>query len=171
MKLLIVLIFFINSIFATIFDIETYEANFKQTITNNSAKEILYKGKIYLTNTNKVLWRYQEPIVKDVYINNNQVIIDEPELEQAIISTVDDDLNLLKILKESKKIDKKTYINSINDIKYTIKTYQDSLKAIFYTDEIGNKVKIIFTDEKINETIDNQIFEFNYPSHYDIIRK
>ena len=103
MKLLIVHIFFITSIFATIFDIETYEANFKQTITNNSAKEILYKGKIYLTNTNKVLWRYQEPIVKDVYINNNQVIIDEPELEQAIISTVDDDLNLLKLLKESKK--------------------------------------------------------------------
>ena len=98
MKLLINLIVLNLSLFANIFDVKSFQADFKQTITNNSSKQILYSGKIYIKDTNKVLWSYKEPIVKNVFINKNKLIIDEPELEQAIISNINDDLNLVKIL-------------------------------------------------------------------------
>ena len=171
MRILITLLSLYALLFANIFDIKSYEANFKQTITNNSNKEILYKGKIYFKNNGNILWSYTEPIIKNVFINKNKVIIDEPELEQAIISNMDDDLNLIKILKESKKINNNTYENTINEITYTIKTYKNNLNAIFYKDEIENKVKIIFSNEKVNQNIDDKIFQFSYSDYYDIIRK
>jgi len=171
MKLLIILIVFNLSLFANIFNVKSFQADFKQTITNNSSKQILYTGKIYLKDTNKVLWSYKEPIIKNVIINKNILIVDEPELEQAIVSNINDDLNLVKILRESKKINNDTYTNTINNIKYTIKTYQDKLNAVFYTDDIGNSVKIVFSNEIINKNINDDIFEFKFPVNYDIIRK
>ena len=170
MKVLISIIIFITVSFANIFDIKTYQGTFKQTVTNNSNKEILYTGELYFNSTGHILWKYFNPN-KNVYINKNKVIIDEPELEQAIISTIDIDLNLIKILKQSKKIDDKTYTNTINDITYTIKVYEDMLQAIFYTDELNNKIKIVFSNGKINKTIKSDIFKFNAPDYYDIIRK
>jgi outer membrane lipoprotein carrier protein len=171
MKLLIIALFCFTFLQASLLENKSYEATFKQTITNNSSKEILYVGKLYYTNNGNILWAYKEPIVKNVYINKNKVIIDEPELEQAIVSQIDDKLNLVKILNESKQIDKKTFQNTINNVIYTIKTYKNNLKAIFYTDEIGNIVKITFQNEKINHEINPNIFNFNPPLHYDIIRK
>ena len=169
MKTLFLLISITIISFANIFDITNLKADFKQTIKNNSSSNISYKGTIVL-NENNILWHYNEPI-KNVYISNSKVIIDEPELEQAIISNIDEELNLLNILKESKKIDNKTYENTLNNIVYTIKIHEEKLQAIFYTDELENKVSIIFTNVKVNTKVDNSIFVFNAPSYYDIIRK
>ena len=171
MRILIIASILYINIFANIFDIKSYEAQFKQTVTNNSNKELLYKGNIYFRNDGNILWQYVEPIVKNVYINKNEIIIDEPELEQAIISKINNEMNLISILKESKKIDNNTYENTINNIKYTIKTYDSKLKAIFYNDEIGNEVKIVFDNVKIDKTINDKKFIFLYPEYYDIIRK
>jgi len=171
MKVLISIISLSIYFYANIFDVNTYQAKFKQTVTNNSQQEILYKGELYLKSNGNVLWKYQDPLIKNVYISNSKVIIDEPELEQAIISDINDDINLLNILKESMKIDKSTYTNTINEVKYTIKVQGNDLKAIFYTDEIGNNIKIVFTQAIVNENIADETFTFIAPVHYDIIRK
>jgi outer membrane lipoprotein carrier protein len=170
MKVLISVIIFITISFANIFDIKTYQGDFTQTITNNSNKEITYKGRLYFNSNGNILWRYYNPN-KNVFINQKEIIIDEPELEQVIISTINTDSNLIKILKQSKKIDNKTYTNKINNINYTIKTYENMLQAIFYTDELNNKIKIVFKNGKINKNIKKNIFVFNLPANYDIIRK
>ena len=169
MKIIFIMINIYIISFANIFDITNLQANFTQTIKNNSSSIISYKGTITF-NKNNILWHYNEP-EKNVYISSSRIIIDEPELEQAIISNINEELNLISMLKESKKINNTTYENTLNNIVYTIKIYKNKLQAIFYTDELGNKVSIIFTNVKININIDNSIFIFNAPSHYDIIRK
>jgi outer membrane lipoprotein carrier protein len=169
MKTLFLLLIISIISFANIFDIQNFKADFTQTIKNNSSNTISYKGNIVF-DTNNILWHYNEP-VKNVYISNSKVIIDEPELEQAIISNINEELNLISMLKESKKIDKNTYKNTLNNIIYTIKIYNNTLQAIFYTDELDNKVSIIFSNVKINTKVDKSIFIFNPPSYYDIIRK
>ena len=50
-------------------DLTSYQASFKQSIINNSGKEILYNGNIYIKEPSQILWRYTKPIEKDVYIN------------------------------------------------------------------------------------------------------
>ena len=169
MKVLISIIIFISTGFANIFDIQNLKADFTQTIKNNSSNTISYKGNIVFNKKN-ILWHYDEPI-KNVYITNSKIIIDEPELEQAIISKIDEELNLLNILKESRKIDDTTYENTINNIIYTIKINNNNLQSILYKDELDNDVSIEFLNVKTNIFINKDIFVFNPPSYYDIIRK
>jgi len=169
MKILFLLFNIYIISFANIFDIQNLSANFTQSIKNNSNNTISYKGNI-IFNTKNILWHYNNPL-KNVYISSSQVIIDEPELEQAIISHINEELNLINILKKSKKINDTTYENTLNNIVYTIKIYQNKLQAIFYKDELENNVSIIFSDVKVNTNIDIKVFNFNPPSYYDIIRK
>ena len=79
----ILVLFYANA--SELKDIKSYQASFTQSIVNSSNKEILYNGTIYIKQPSDVLWKYTDPIEKNVYILANQVIIIEPDLEQVII--------------------------------------------------------------------------------------
>ncbi len=170
MKALTLIFVFINLLFASDnisnsnfkkSKIQTYKANFTQTVTNPSNKIIEYTGKIYIKQPKKMLWQYKDPIIKDVYMNNTIVIINEPELEQAIFTNLTDEINLIELLNNPDKINDK--------YKLTFKNRQ--LLQIQYQDEMENNIKISFTKIKLNEKISDQIFQFVSPLGYDIIRK
>jgi len=144
---------------------------FTQTITNSSNSKIIYNGNLYIDNNSNILWRYTKPIRKDVYINDLNVMIVEPELEQVITSKISEELNLFNILNSSKKIDNQTYQNKVNNIKYTIIVKNKILTTIKYTDEIDNKVNISFTNTSNDIQLDESLFTFDIPKYYDIIRK
>jgi len=180
MKLLISCIVFVfllfsesyaNSNQSDIKNINTYEAFFTQSIINSSGKEILYKGKIYIKQPSQMLWKYNNPIEKFVHINNKDVTIIEPDLEQAIMSRLEKEINIIKLLKDSTKIDDNTYKSTLYDKVYTIKIINNKLTQIKYIDELDNKITIDFKDIKQNETIKSDIFKFNIPYDFDIIRK
>lgn len=165
---------FFLSLFASanVFDsLKSFKANFVQTITNSSGKSIEYKGKLFISEPSKILWQYKTPIIKNVYVINAFAIVDEPELEQAIFTKLENDLNLLKIIKTSKKIKENVYETFINNIKYQIFLENKKISKITYTDELENEVSIEFLEIKQNEKIDENIFKFSPPSSYDIIRK
>jgi len=172
MKILILLFLSFFKIFANnIQNIDTYEATFSQTIINNSQKEIHYSGKLYIQQPHKILWQYKDPIEKFVYINDDIVTIIEPELEQAIVSTLNEEINLLKLIKDAKKIDKTHYVSSLYGIDYHITIEDNKLTNIKYTDDIDNTIIIDFSNIKQNEKIDKKVFRLRIPSYYDIIRK
>ena len=180
MKLLIsyivVVFLFISESYAgssnnNIKNINTYEASFIQSIVNSSGKEILYKGKIYIQQPSQMLWKYNNPIEKFVHINNKDVTIIEPDLEQAIISRLEKEINIIKLLKDSIKIDETTYKSSLYDKIYTIRIINNNLTQIKYVDDLDNKITIDFKDIKQNETIPHDIFKFQIPYDFDIIRK
>ena len=51
----------------------------------SSSDIITYQGEVFIKNSGQILWKYKTPVVKNVYIDNNMAIVDEPELEQAIL--------------------------------------------------------------------------------------
>ncbi len=169
-----ILILFMSTIYIFGLDfssIKTFEAKFVQTIVNPSGKVLKYNGDIFILKPNNILWKYKTPIVKNVYINGNFVIIDEPELEQAIYTRTDQEINLFDMLNNAKLIEENHYITELNNIKYNIYTKENKIDHISYVDTLENKVNIVFTDAIYNQHIDDKLFVFNAPQEYDIIRK
>jgi len=172
MKSLIVLLLIVFNLIA--FDkIGSFQANFRQIITNKNGKNVKYSGEIYfkLGKNQKILWIYNKPILKKIYIINTKVTIIEPELEQVIITKLDTNYNLIKILKKAKKIDKNLYEARIGNLIYKIRLINKKIDIIEFNDELGNHNKINFINVNQNIKIKDKIFEFNIPYEYDVINK
>ena len=154
-------------------DLDSFKASFSQLITSSSQNIIEYKGEVFIKKSGKILWQYKTPVVKNVYINDSFAVVDEPELEQAIFTELDSEINIIKLLNTSKKIDDNTYNTNIDDVDYLIKTSKsnDKIEFINYKDKLENKVEIKFSNVIQNGEISDDIFKFTIPEHYDIIRK
>jgi len=171
MKVLIISLFLSYALFGNILDFKTISTNFKQIVKNKSGNEAIYKGELKIKGSDKILWSYKTPVKKNVFINKNQVIIDEPELEQAITSSLNDELNMVKIINNSKKVSQNSYENNLEDTKYTIIIENNILKSVSYKDELDNKVMILFTNFQKDVAISDSIFQFTIPKNYDVIKK
>ena len=172
-KLIFMLMFmFYSTLFASnIEDMKTFEAKFTQTIINSSNKKIEYTGKIFIKEPSKIVWKYESPIIKNVYISKNFAIIDEPELEQAIFTSLKKEINIVKLLKNAKEIKTNVYLTTMYDTDYTITLENKRIKSIKYKDELENSINILFTNILQNHEIDESNFKFKPPAGYDIIRK
>jgi outer membrane lipoprotein carrier protein len=152
-------------------NITTFEANFTQTITNLSGNKVSYAGVLHIQEPNLIRWQYIKPIKKFVYIKKNIITIIEPELEQAIVTQFDKEINILNLLKTSQKISNEIYISTFNNRKYTLTLNNKLLEKISYKDALENTINIYFKNIKQNHTIHKNIFIFYIPSYYDIIKK
>lgn len=111
-KIFIGLIFLaISSIASTdIRNLDSFEAKFTQIITSNSKNVIEYKGEVFIKKSGKILWKYKTPVTKNVYIDGNFAVVDEPELEQAILTQLESEIDIIKLLNSSKKVDNNTFL-------------------------------------------------------------
>jgi len=176
-KILLLCLLSVSSMFSSVIasnnleNLKSFKANFIQKIANESNKVIKYEGEVFIKNNGRVLWKYQTPIIKNVYIINNIVIVDEPELEQAIYTTLEDNIDMIKLLKEAKKVAQNKYETKLYNTLYTIKTKEDKIESLSYTDELENKVLISFENIEQNIELNDSIFNFLAPKDYDIIKK
>jgi len=172
-RFILVTTIFVSSVFASINfeELKTFKSEFTQLVINESGKTISYKGEVFIKNNGKVLWKYKTPIVKNVYLIDDLVIVDEPELEQAIYTKLEKEINMLKLMKEANKIDKDLYKANLYNTNYFITIKDDKIKSLSYQDELSNKISINFSDPEQNVEIKDQIFIFLAPKHYDIIEK
>ena len=152
-------------------NLKSFEADFTQTIHNSSGQQIVYKGHLYIKEPSKILWQYKDPIIKNVYVINQVAIIDEPELEQAVIAKLENELDFIKILKSAKRYNKMIYRATIQGVVYELILRDSKIKYIKYQDELQNMVTLSFDSVKQNEPIKDELFNFNPPEYYDIIRK
>ncbi len=172
MKIFLTALLSVNLLFALDFrDKTSFEASFEQSIVNSSNSEILYGGKLFIKEPSQVLWRYETPIQKDVYINDTEVVIIEPELEQVIVSRLQKELNILKLLNDAKKINENKYEADLYDTKYFLEIKDNELEKISYKDELDNSVTISFKNIRSNHQIPNEVFKYTIPNDYDILRK
>lgn len=169
----ILLIFIFKlSLFGFSFEkIDTFQANFSQSITNHSGTQIQYTGKVFIKKPLKILWRYSDPIEKDVFLINNHVTIIEPDLEQVIISTLQNEIHILDILRNGEKIDENTYKSIVYNKPYIFSIKNNQLSKIEYKDDVDNKVIITFTNIAQNQQINDALYKYDIPNEYDIIRK
>ncbi|BFU78752.1 LolA-like outer membrane lipoprotein chaperone [Arcobacter sp. 15-2] len=152
-------------------NIKTLETDFIQTIQNPSGTKVYYEGKLYIKEPNLIKWEYKKPFQKYVYIKKYTITIIEPELEQAIMTKTDKEINILALLKKAKKISQNLYTSRFNNIDFNLTLHNNRLKNISYKDELENSVLIEFTQVQQNHNIEDKIFKFRIPNHYDLIKK
>lgn len=169
MKLFTTFLLTCSVLFAGIFDFETISSEFKQTITNEENSKIVYTGSFYATTEAKALWIYKSPIDKKIYFSQKQVVIIEPELEQVIITNLQNTPNLTEILKSAKNVGNNTYETSYADIKYVIHVENGEMKRITYNDKLENKVTIELFNQTLNTVLDNQLFRPTIPKDFDVV--
>ena len=80
------------SLFADFDKISSFRANFIQNVTNPNNKVVSYSGEVIAKAPYYMLWIYQSPIEKNIYLNKDFVIVDEPMLEQALFSKLKDEV-------------------------------------------------------------------------------
>jgi outer membrane lipoprotein carrier protein len=155
--------------YADLQSISSIEADFSQTIVDDHNKTLVYKGHLFASKPQYALWQYTQPVKKEIYLYNDRVTIIEPELEQAIIKHLQNQLNFFTLIKQAKQIDKHHYVTFMKDKKIFITLNKDKIESIHYKDEFENDVTLIFTNEIINKAIPQNIFEAKIPIDFDII--
>lgn len=172
-RFLIVTMILFSNIFASsqLEKLESFEADFVQLVMNETNKTIEYKGKVFIKSSGKVLWEYQTPIIKNVFVIDNVAIVDEPELEQVIYTTLENSIDIVKLLKDAKKVEENRYETNLYKVKYIISLENDKIKSLSYVDQLENKILITFLNSKQNSDISDDIFKFIPPEHYDIIKQ
>lgn len=172
-KLLIFTMILFSNIFAStqLEKLKSFEADFVQLVMNETNKTIEYKGKVFIKNNGKVLWKYETPIIKNVFVIENIAIIDEPELEQAIYTTLENSVDIVRLLKDAKKVDENRYETELYKVKYIIFLENNKIKSLSYKDQLENKIMITFSKQKQNAEISEDLFKFIPPDFYDIIKK
>jgi len=158
------------SVFASINNITSFDADFTQEITDDKSKVLTYNGHIVASKPQNALWKYFSPIEKSVYITRFEITIVEPEIEQVIIRKVSNDFDFFKMIKNAKKVKKDMYRANYKDTMFTISTKDDVIVSISYLDNFENIVKITFSKQKQNLKIDRNIYRAKFPLDYDIVR-
>ena len=170
MRYIFTLLLFYTQVFASLNNINTFEADFIQTITDDKKKELHYSGHLIASKPQNAKWTYIAPIEKIIYINRFQATVVEPEIEQVIKRKIQNNFDFFKMMRKAKKIDKNIYLAKYNGNSFTIEITKEVLMSISYLDQFENSIKIIFKNQKINQKIDKNLFIPKYPLSFDIIR-
>ncbi|MDT8339162.1 MAG: LolA-like outer membrane lipoprotein chaperone, partial [Sulfurimonas sp.] len=141
MKKLLLATFISVQLFASLQELTSFEADFAQSITDEKDKVLTYNGRIVALKPQNARWSYIEPVKKDVFINDFQVTIVEPEIEQVIIKRIESNFDFFKIVSGAKKIDQNTYVAFYRETKFTIVKNGAFIESISYLDEFENRVK------------------------------
>ena len=171
LKYLIIFGFLLSIASASILDLNSFEANFKQIVTDDKGKQLIYKGTLKALQPQFAFWKYIQPITKNIYLTSHIITIIEPEIEQVIIKSIPASFDFFKMIQNAKKISKNKYTTHINDMLYTITIEKEKIKSIMYHDEFDNKVEIIFDKQFTDRNISKEIFYPLIPKEYDIVRE
>lgn len=172
MKIIAILFCLSSILFAgSLEGFKTIQSDFTQNVTNDQNKTIHYEGKFYATKNKKALWVYHKPVAKKIYFNDTKVVIVEPELEQAIITTLENTPNIAQLMREAKEIAPNRYQTTFMETTYTINATQNSIKSVVYKDKLDNHVEILFGEQSTNLFLDDTLFTPEIPAGYDRIRQ
>lgn len=171
MRFLTLLLTSILSLYAFNTDLRQFEADFEQRITDEDNQTLIYRGHVWADRSNLARWRYDTPVVKEIYIQHATVVILEPDLEQAIVRPLDREIDFLSILAQAKRVDDTLYTAYYASQTYTIHLdNEQNLDAIRYRDGFENRIELRFSHQKRNEPIDSEIFKVDIPADFDVIR-
>jgi outer membrane lipoprotein carrier protein len=185
-KILFILLLTLN-IGASIVLPNNFLADFEQTITNDKGKKINYKGTVVFKQEKEILiaengteqefvskffkWNYNKPTHKEVCSDGIEIIVIDHDLEQVSKYLIDDGLDLEEVLKVAKQISNRDYKAVYKEVEYLITlNSKGELEKIFYTDNLDNRVKIVFKNMRYNvANFNDKYLECDIPKDYDTI--
>lgn len=150
----------------------SFKANFKQTITSDSKKQIKYSGKLAFSKPNHFKWSYTSPTQKEVCTDGTELLVVDHDLEQVSAYFIDNNFDLIEILKKAKRYDKQRFVAKHKDTNYTMGVNKKGqLYSVVYKDDLDNSVVIVFSKIRYsNKKIKSSSLKCNYPANYDQIR-
>ncbi|MDE5591598.1 MAG: LolA-like outer membrane lipoprotein chaperone, partial [Helicobacter sp.] len=116
--------------------IKTFEARFIQTLTSQNGENIIYEGEVYFKIPNFALWKYTKPIPKEIYLHDNTSIVYEPKLQQAIISKLQENIDIFSLMRQAKKINENIYEAEVAGQVYNIKIKDGIPQEINFLDTL-----------------------------------
>ncbi|AHZ28612.1 membrane protein [Helicobacter pylori] len=150
--------------------LQSFSAHFKQVLKNE--KPLVYYGVLKAKAPNWALWVYEKPLKKEIYMNDKEVVIYEPNLFQATITPLKDKTDFFTILKRLKKQDDGSFKTTINKTTYRLVFKDGKPFSLEFKDDMNNLVTITFSQAEINPTIINEIFVFKpKDENIDIVRQ
>ncbi|GAA7044862.1 LolA-like outer membrane lipoprotein chaperone [Helicobacter pylori] len=150
--------------------LQSFSANFKQVLKNE--KPLVYYGVLKAKAPSWALWVYEKPLKKEIYMNDKEVVIYEPNLFQATITPLKDKTDFFTILKHLKKQDDGSFKTTINKTTYRLVFKDGKPFSLEFKDEMNNLVTITFSQAEINPTIADEIFVFKpKDENIDIVRQ
>ncbi|GAA8474316.1 LolA-like outer membrane lipoprotein chaperone [Helicobacter pylori] len=150
--------------------LQSFSANFKQVLKNE--KPLVYYGVLKAKAPSLALWVYEKPLKKEIYMNDKEVVIYEPNLFQATITPLKDKTDFFTILKHLKKQDDGSFKTTIHKTTYRLIFKDGKPFSLEFKDGMNNLVTITFSQTEINPTIANEIFVFKpKDENIDIVRQ
>ena len=171
-------------------NMQTLEANFTQTLMDDQGIELESStGMVFLHRPDKFRWDYKHPYLQTIVTNGETLWIYDEDLEQVTIRDVTSTLESTPaaILGSYEGIDEQFIIIEMGKIEEfdwveltprDIESQYDSIRLGFDKDKLGMMVmfdnlgqvtRVDFTQQVINQKLDNDTFNFEPPQGIDII--
>ena len=144
-------------------------------------------GEIFIRKPNQLLWSMESPSERIVLISENTITYFDADLDQVVISDyLEEDqvswVNLFldrSLIESSYNFSQKKLNNGETHIRFddmkgdyksvTLIFKSGFLKGINLLDNTANSIRIEFTKFEINQTLSDDLFNYQFPSSEDII--
>ncbi|MRI83210.1 MAG: hypothetical protein C6I00_02195 [Nitratiruptor sp.] len=148
--------------------IEDFESPFVQEVRNDQNRTLRYEGRVCFQAPNLTHWIYTKPVLKEVLLIGQKLIVLEPELEQVTTTKLKEEHNVLALLQRAHPIAPNRYQLSYKGYTFQIATDNNgTIRQISYQDELANQVTIRFTRPVQNGGLSQDCFKMEIPAHFD----
>jgi len=148
---------------------ETLSSRFTQTVVSPEGTTLTYTGSVHANAKDQALWVYETPVEKKIYFSKTEVLILEPDLEQAITASLKQAHNLMGFLQEEQTQETRIVVHE--GVEYTVAFEQGLPATITYKDGLENKVTVTFSGTELNVALPIDLFIPSIPRHFDIIHQ
>lgn len=171
--------------------LETYRATFEQQILGGGGERLQEaSGRMWLSRPGKFRWEVDSPYQQVVISDGDEVILYDPDLEQATVQLLDERVTHTPALLLSGSADELTESYEVSrsqqgsaesfrlvprdpdtlfeELRMTFRGEQ--LAALEMLDSTGQRTAISFHDVSTNEPLEDSQFVFEIPEGTDVIR-
>jgi outer membrane lipoprotein carrier protein len=168
---------------------KTITANFKQVLINEAGDPFqTSSGLFYLQRPGKFRWDYTKPFQQQIISTSGKVWFYDADLEQVTIKKLDESVGSTPALllsgdvplEDNYTIEQQGSDGSMHWVKLVPKAQDSTFKYVLIglekgvlsgmqlNDNFGQLTRIYFSNLKVNQAVDANLFEFSAPKGVDV---
>lgn len=171
-------------------NMQTLEANFTQILVDDQGMKLeSSRGVVFLSRPDKFRWNYTHPYIQTIVSNGKSLWFYDEDLEQVTIRDISlsmkntpvailnryEDIEVQFIITDMGAIEEFDWVELIpRDLENQYESIRlgfdkDKLGMMVMLDNFGQITRIDFTEETINKSMKDSLFNFESPQGIDII--
>lgn len=169
--------------------LKSFSANFvQQQVNARGLKQAPSYGHFVLSRPGRFFWVYEKPYMQKLIANDGTLWVYDPDLAQVTRSSLTKDRGApIAIFLGTKPLDSVFTISAQgkNDglswfglvdragqsdfSQLQVGMDDQGIKAMVFTDKLGNRTTVQFSDRKVNQPVDQKLFAFTPPKGVDVV--